>query len=106
MESTVKHWQALVNRPLRNIFESFFLFNFEYKYKPGFLRLLNYQRHLFSVYIDEIATILRNRGVGCHYIKTFVACILFADDMALLAPSRGALQKMFNLCSDFCKKYC
>ena len=61
---------------------------------------------LFSLYIDEIATILRKNGVGCHFIDTFVACILFADDMALLAPSRDALQRMINLCSSFCQEFC
>ena len=62
--------------------------------------------NLFSLYINDIATMLRKLGVGCHFINIFVACILFADDMALLAPSRGALQKMIDLCSEFCRKFC
>ena len=53
---------------------------------------------LFSLYIDDIAAILRRHGVGCHFLKLFVGCILFADDMALLAPSRSALQKMIDIC--------
>ena len=62
--------------------------------------------NLFSLYINDIATMLRKHGVGCHFIDIFVACILFADDMALLAPSRSALQKMIDLCSEFCRKFC
>ena len=62
--------------------------------------------NLFSLYINDIVTILRRQGIGCHFIEKFVACILFADDMALLAPSRRALQKMINLCSEFCQRYC
>ena len=41
--------------------------------------------------------LLRARGVGCHILNMFVACILFADDMALLAPSRKALQVMIDI---------
>ena len=60
----------------------------------------------FSIYIDDIVKILRKNGIGCHLIRTFVGCLLFADDLALLAPSRSALQSMINLCSDYCKKFC
>ena len=62
--------------------------------------------NLFSLYIDDVVKMLRKKGVGCHFVNTFVACILFADDMALLAPSREALQKMMDLCSEFCKTFC
>ena len=44
---------------------------------------------LFSLYIDDIAKILRNQGVGCHFLKLFIGCILFADDMALLVASQS-----------------
>ena len=40
---------------------------------------------LFSLYINDMAVILRRKGLGCHFSKVFVGCILFADDMALLA---------------------
>ena len=39
-------------------------------------------------------------------VKVFVGCLLFADDLALLAPSRSALQKMIDLCHEYCQKYC
>ena len=60
---------------------------------------------LFSLYVDLIL-ILKKHGVGCHFLNMFVACILFADDMVLLAPSRSALQQMINICRDFCDKFC
>ena len=60
----------------------------------------------FSIYIDDMIKILRKNGIGCHLIKMFVGCILFADDLALLAPSRSALQKMIDLCTEYCSKYC
>ena len=62
--------------------------------------------NFFAVWIDDMVKILRTLGVGCHFLKLFVACILFADDMALLAPSRRALQTMMDNCHDYCSKFC
>ena len=60
----------------------------------------------FSVYIDDIIKMLRQSGVGCHLIKWFIGCLLFADDIAILAPTRLALQKLIDLCSTYCDKFC
>ena len=60
----------------------------------------------FPLYINDLIGILRNSGVGCHLIRLFIGCILFADDLALIAPTRNALQKMIDLCHEYCKKYC
>ena len=35
----------------------------------------------------------------------FLAMILFADDLCLLAPTRQALNKMIQLCADYCKEF-
>ena len=51
-------------------------------------------------------SLLRHSGYGCHIIRVFVGCILFADDMALIAPSRSALQRMIDICCAFCSTYC
>lgn len=60
----------------------------------------------FSIYIDELITRLRKKGIGCFISLLFVACILFADDLALLAPSRKAMQEMIDVCVDFCNSHC
>ena len=60
----------------------------------------------FSIYIDDLIDLLRKSGVGCHMIRLFIACILFADDLALIAPTRAALQKMMDICVSYCDKYC
>ena len=60
----------------------------------------------FSLYINDLIGILRNSGVGCHLIRLFIGCILFADDLALIAPTRKALQKMIALCQEYCDRYC
>ena len=59
----------------------------------------------FGCYVDEIASILRKADVGCHIYGIFLAMILFADDLCLLAPTRKALSIMINLCETYCKEY-
>ena len=56
---------------------------------------------LFSVYIDELLQCLQNLGVGCHWEGLLVGCLCYTDDLALFAPSAGALRKMLQVCSDF-----
>ena len=60
----------------------------------------------FSAYVDDMARILRANGQGCHISGVFLGCILFADDLALIAPTKAALQNMINLCYEYCHEYC
>ena len=60
----------------------------------------------FSLYINDLIRILRQMAIGCHILNYFLACILFADDMTLLAPTRDAMQRLLNACADYCGKYC
>ena len=43
--------------------------------------------------------------MGCHLRGTYLASIFFADDLCLLAPTRSALQKMMDVCSQFCSNH-
>ena len=61
---------------------------------------------IFSLYMDRLIRLLRNRGIGCHIIGLFLACLLYADDLCLLAPSRGAMQEMLSICELFCDEFC
>ena len=56
---------------------------------------------LSSLYMDELLIKLRNLGIGCHISGVFFGAALYADDLVLLAPSRNALQKMLDLCSEY-----
>ena len=60
----------------------------------------------FALYMNDMIEILRRKGVGCHIIDMFVACIMFADDLALLAPSRRALQILMDTCKEYCDLHC
>ena len=61
---------------------------------------------LFAIYLDELLVRLKASGVGCRIAEMFLACILFADDMTLAAPSRSALQKLINVAVAYCEEYC
>ena len=60
----------------------------------------------FAVYIDDLISVLRKTGVGCYVVNLFIACLLFADDVTLLAPTRSALQRLINVCASYCHKFC
>ena len=60
----------------------------------------------FALYVNDLILLLRKRGLGCHVMNIFIGCILFADDLALLAPSRRALQVMIDIVADYLKEFC
>ena len=59
----------------------------------------------FACYFDGLTQRLRSKGAGCHIGDLFLASILFADDICLLAPSRSALQEMITECANYCFDY-
>ena len=61
---------------------------------------------LFTLYIDDLLVILRSKGIGCHINSVFYGSIMFADDLALLAPTRSAMQLMMTICESYCKEFC
>ena len=62
--------------------------------------------NLFTMYVDDLLLLLRNSGVGCHVLSLFAAAIMFADDLALLAPTRESMQLLIGICEKYCKEYC
>ena len=59
----------------------------------------------FGTYINDICALLRDLQIGCHIFGIFLAIILFADDICLLAPTRSALSKMIQTCAAYCKEF-
>ena len=49
-----------------------------------------------------ISPVIKLSGIGCYYLDQFSAALMYADDMALFAPSLRALQKLLNLCETYC----
>ena len=60
---------------------------------------------LFSLYIDILLRKLQLSGFGCHIGNTFCGALSYADDIALLAPTRFALKKLLSICEIFTKEY-
>ena len=55
----------------------------------------------FAIYIDDLLKRLRQLGVGCHVGEKFLGAAGFADDIVLIAPSRGAMELMLATCEEF-----
>ena len=49
---------------------------------------------------------LRDSGLGCHLLSIFMACIMYADDLCLLSPTRSAMQKLITICVEYCDEFC
>ena len=44
---------------------------------------------LWSVYLDLLIKELRELGVGCHVGGLYIGVVVYADDVLLMAPTRG-----------------
>ena len=61
---------------------------------------------IFNLYMDDLIALLRKRGIGCHIIEFFIACLFYADDLCLIAPTRSAMQTMLDICQQYCSESC
>lgn len=57
--------------------------------------------YLFNVFIDDLCIMLTNARVGCNLNGCFINNLAYADDMTLLSPSAGGLQKLIDICEKF-----
>ena len=55
----------------------------------------------FNLYIDELFTLLKKSGLGCTIDSFYYGMLGYADDGALLSPSREALQLMLDICCKY-----
>ena len=61
---------------------------------------------LFTLYVNDLIIALRKSGLGCHIVDLFMAAIMYADDLALLAPTRSSLQRLLDICYDYGVEWC
>ena len=54
--------------------------------------------HFFNVYIDELSITLNDCKTGCCLNNVLLNHIMYADDMALIAPSVKGLKLLIRLC--------
>ena len=69
-----------------------------YKVKNGVRQGAVSSGILFAIYINEILTLLRKSGLGCHTNGVFYGALFYADGILLLYASRSGLQEMVNIC--------
>ena len=51
---------------------------------------------LFAVYINDIIGQLKDSGLRCHIGSVYFGCIMYADDLVILAASLTMLQAMIE----------
>ena len=56
---------------------------------------------LFNVYLDSLLDRLKDCGFGARIGYLYVGALAYADDVTLLSPTVGRMQKMLDVCSVF-----
>jgi hypothetical protein len=44
---------------------------------------------------------LRELGIGCHVGGLYMGVVVYAEDVLLMAPTRGAMQTMLDKCEEY-----
>ena len=60
---------------------------------------------LFCIYIDGLLHLLRESNVGCFTGNVFVGALAYADDIALFAPTPGAIRHLLLIREEYGKKF-
>ena len=60
---------------------------------------------LFSMYLNDLATGLKELNCGIDVDGLNLSILLYADDIVLMAPDENALQKMLQFIDGWCKKW-
>ena len=60
---------------------------------------------LFAAYINDLAERINNLNCGVHIDDTMLSILLYADDIALIAPDEESLQKMLDTVSEWCREW-
>ena len=51
---------------------------------------------------EDLIAILKAKNVGCHILTVFLAALIYADDMAIMAPSVRGLSILLDACNEYC----
>ena len=57
---------------------------------------------LFSVYINDLTERINSLNCGINIDDNRLSILLYADDIALIAPDENSLQRMLDIVSDWC----
>uniref|UniRef100_A0A9J8AFQ2 ribonuclease H n=1 Tax=Cyprinus carpio carpio TaxID=630221 RepID=A0A9J8AFQ2_CYPCA len=61
---------------------------------------------LFNIYINQLASVLEHAPIqGLTLHDTEIKCLLYADDLVLLSPTKEGLQDGLDLLEDYCQTW-
>ena len=60
---------------------------------------------LFSIFLNDLATGIKNLNLGIDIDNYNLTILLYADDIVLLAPSPEKLQQQIDYVNEWCKKW-
>ncbi|CAC5389157.1 unnamed protein product [Mytilus coruscus] len=60
---------------------------------------------LYSIYVNDLADDIRSLNAGVDIGDLYVSILLYADDVALMAPNEQNLQKMLDCLKTWCRKW-
>ena len=60
---------------------------------------------LFGLFINDIVSVIKESASGTRIEDTYIHCLLYADDIALIAESEEDLQRMLDAVYRWCMKW-
>ena len=60
---------------------------------------------LFSMFLNDLATGIKDLNCGVQISDNNLSILLYADDIVFIAPSESALQTMLTFVSEWCRKW-
>ena len=60
---------------------------------------------LFNFYTESLISRIVGSSMGCRVGNVSAAILMYADDIALLAPSRGAMQHLLDISCQYGKEF-
>lgn len=58
----------------------------------------------FAIYINDLSNELKTLNCGIQLNISQVSTLIYADDIAFIAPDEEKLQKMLNIVNEWCRK--
>ena len=59
---------------------------------------------LFSVYMDDLSSLLNTSRIGCHIDDVCINHVFYADNLCLMALCAIVLQELINVCYQYSNK--
>ena len=60
---------------------------------------------LFAVYINDLVQRIKDLQCGIKIDNIFLSTLLYADDIALIAPNELKLQRMLDVVTSWCSEW-